>query len=82
VACPGAKAVSLNVTVTEPSATSNLQIYAANAPAPTASSLNYVAEQTQTNNAVTPLSTAKQIAALCSPVGAVHVIVNINGYFQ
>jgi hypothetical protein len=77
-----AKAVSLNVTVTEPSATGNLRVYAAGAPAPTASSLNYVAGQTRANNAVAPLSTAGQIAALCSPVGAVHVIVDINGYFK
>jgi hypothetical protein len=78
----GANAVSLNVTVTEPSATGNLRVYAAGAPAPTASTLNYVAGQTKANNAVAPLSAGGQIAVLCSPVGTAHVIVDVNGYFN
>ena len=78
----GAKAVSLNVTVTGSSATGNVRVYAAGAPAPSASTINYVAGQTRANNAVAPLSTAGQIAVLCSPTGTAHVIVDVNGYFK
>ncbi|HSD27521.1 MAG TPA: hypothetical protein VLL75_09460, partial [Vicinamibacteria bacterium] len=78
----GAKAVSLNVTVTQPSATGNLRVWAASTPAPLASNLNYAAGQTRANNAIAPLSTAGLIAVLCSPTGTAHVIVDVNGYFQ
>jgi hypothetical protein len=77
-----AKAVSLNLTVTEPTATGNLRVYAAGAPAPLASTVNYLAWQTRANNAVAPLTTSGQIAVLCSPAGGTHVIVDVNGYFK
>jgi Subtilase family len=78
----GTKAVSVNVTVTAPSATGNLKLYAAGAPAPSASTLNYVGGQTRANNAVAPLNTSGQTAVLCSPTGTAHVIVDVNGYFK
>jgi len=78
----GAKAVSLNVTVTQPSAAGNLRLFASGAPAPLVSSLNYVAGQTRANNAIAPLSSAGQMAVRCSPSGTAHVIVDVNGYFQ
>jgi Subtilase family len=78
----GAKAVSVNVTVTEASATGNLKVYAADAPAPSASTLNYVAGVNRANNAVSPLNASGQMAVLCSPAGTAHVIVDVNGYFK
>jgi hypothetical protein len=77
-----ATAVSLNVTVTQPSATGNLRLYAAGTPPPTTSTLNYVGGQTRANNAVAPLSAGGQIAVLCAPTGTAHVIVDVNGYFK
>jgi hypothetical protein len=78
----GAKAVSLNVTVTAPSAQGNVRLFASGAPAPLVSSLNYLAGQTRANNAIAPLSAGGLIAARCEPSGTVHVIVDVNGYFQ
>ena len=78
----GAKAVSLNVTVTQPSAAGNLRLFASGAPAPLVSSLNYVAGQTRANNAIAPLSSAGQMAVRCAPSGTAHVIVDVNGYFR
>jgi hypothetical protein len=80
---PGtAKAVSLNVTVTGPTAQGNLRVFASGAPAPTVSTLNYVAGLTRANNAVAPLSSSGRIAVRCAPTGTAHVIVDVNGYFQ
>jgi len=78
----GAKAVSLNVTVTAPSAQGNLRLFASGAPAPLVSSLNYSAGQTRANNAIAPLSAGGLIALRCAPSGTAHVIVDVNGYFQ
>lgn len=78
----GVKAVSLNVTVTQPSAAGNVRVYASGAPAPLASTLNYAANQTRANNAISPLNTAGQMAVVCSPSGTAHVVVDVNGYFQ
>ncbi|HSD66746.1 MAG TPA: S8 family serine peptidase, partial [Vicinamibacteria bacterium] len=77
-----AKSVSLNVTVTQPSAAGNLRLFAAGEPAPLVSTLNYVAGQTRANNAVAPLSLAGQLGTRCAPSGTAHVIVDVNGYFQ
>lgn len=78
----GVKAVSLNVTVTQPSAAGNVRVYASGAPAPLASTLNYAANQTRANNAISPLNSAGQAAVVCSPSGTAHVVVDVNGYFQ
>jgi hypothetical protein len=77
-----AKAISLNVTVTGSTAGGNLRLFAAGAPPPQVSALNYAAGQTRGNNAVGPLSASGKIAVRCSPSGTTHVIVDVNGYFQ
>jgi hypothetical protein len=84
-ACPvpsGAKAVSLNVTVTQPSRPGYISLFASGTPAPLVSSLNYAAGQTRANNAIAPLSTGGKLAVLCAPTGTAHVIVDVNGYFR
>jgi hypothetical protein len=78
----GAHAVSLNVTVTQPTAVGNLRVYAAGAPVPTVSSLNYSVGQTRGNNAIAPLSTGGHMNVYCSPSGTTHVVVDVNGYFK
>jgi hypothetical protein len=77
-----AKAVSLNLTAVASTAQGNLRLFAAGAPPPLVSTLNYVAGQTRANNAVAPLSTSGQIAIRCSPSGTTHAILDVNGYFQ
>jgi hypothetical protein len=78
----GAKAVSLNVTVTQPTAAGNVRVYASGAPVPPVSSLNYSAGQTRGNNAIAPLSTDGKMAVYCAPSGTAHVIADVNGYFK
>jgi subtilisin family serine protease len=78
----GAKAVSLNVTVTQPSAQGNVRLFASGTPVPLVSTLNYVAGLNRANNAVAPLNAAGQMAGRCSPSGTTHLIVDVNGYFQ
>jgi hypothetical protein len=77
-----ATAVSVNVTVTGATAQGNVRLFASGAPAPTVSTLNYVAGVNKANNAVAPLSAAGQIAVRCAPRGSTHVIVDVNGYFE
>jgi hypothetical protein len=78
----GAKAVSLNVTVTGPNAAGNLRLWASGSPAPVVSNLNYAAWQTRANNAIAPLSPTGTMAVGCRPSGAAHVVVDVNGYFK
>jgi hypothetical protein len=77
-----AKAVSINVTATAPTANGNLRVYAAGSPAPSASTLNYTAWLTRANNAVAPVNASGQMAILCSPARTTHIIVDVNGYFK
>jgi hypothetical protein len=79
----GAKAVSLNITVTQPTAGGSLRTYAAGAPPPPVeSSLSYSAGQTRGNNAIAPLSADGRMAVYCAPAGTTHVVLDVNGYFK
>jgi hypothetical protein len=78
-----ARAVSLNVTVTQPTTAGNLRMYEGGAPLPLVSSLNYSAGQTRGNNAVAGLSAAGQLTIRCTQgSGTAHVILDVNGYFE
>jgi hypothetical protein len=78
-----AKAVSLNLTVTQPTAMGNVRIYPAGTPVPLVSTVNYVAAQTRANNAIAVLSALGQAAVRCSQAsGTVHVVLDVNGYFE
>jgi hypothetical protein len=77
-----AKAVSLNLTVTQPTAGGNVRLYAAGRPLPLASTVNYLAAQTRANNAIASLNALGQVAVRCSPSGTVHVVLDVNGYFE
>jgi hypothetical protein len=76
------KAISVNVTVTGTTGAGNLRLFAAGAPAPAASALNWSAGQTRGNNAIVPLSALGRLAARCAPSGTTHLIIDVNGYFQ
>ncbi len=77
-------AVSVNVTVTEPTAPGYLTIYPSTASRPLASTLNFVAGQTRANNAVLLLASdgSGTVDAFNGSGGTVHVIVDVNGYFE
>jgi hypothetical protein len=79
----GARAVSLNVTVTSPSSPGNVRLFAAGSAVPPASALNYSAGQIRGNDAIIPLNPDGELGVLCSQAsGTTHVILDLNGYFQ
>ena len=78
-----ARGVSLNLTVTQGTAAGNLRLYAAGEAAPLASVINYLAGSTRANSVVGSLSSTGQIAVRCDQAsGSVHLIVDVNGYFE
>jgi hypothetical protein len=78
-----ATAVSLNVTVVAPSAGGHLRLSASGTPRPGSSSINYAPGQTRANNAVVPLGAdGSLIVYVNQPGGTVHVVLDVNGYFQ
>jgi hypothetical protein len=78
-----ARAVSLNVTVTGPTTTGHLRLFPAGGAEPLASALNYTAGLTRANNAIVGLGGAGEIAVRVGQgSGTVHVIVDVNGYFE
>ena len=78
-----ARAVSVNVTVTAPSATGNLRLYPAGMTSPGVSSINYAAGLTRGNNAIASLNTAGALTVRCvQAAGTVDLIVDVNGYFE
>ena len=78
-----AKAVSINVTVTDPTAAGDLRLFAGGAPLPLVSTINYRAMQTRANNAVVTLGASGDINVLSDQAsGAVQFILDVDGYFQ
>jgi hypothetical protein len=75
-----ARAVVLNVTVTEGSAPSYLRVYPAGGAPPTASSLNFGAYETRPN-LVTVAVGPGGLVSFANAAGHVHVIVDIEGYY-
>ena len=79
-----ARAISVNVTVTQPTAAGYLQLFPAGGTAPTVSAINYSAGQTRGNNAIVRLSDLGKIAVRCGQAigSTAHFILDVNGYFQ
>ncbi|HSS50301.1 MAG TPA: hypothetical protein VLX28_15295, partial [Thermoanaerobaculia bacterium] len=77
-----AKALSLNVTVTQPSAPGFLVLYPGGQLRPPTSSINFSMGQTRANNAVLPLGDGTGILQVFAADGPVHFILDVNGYFQ
>lgn len=78
-----AKAVSLNITVTGATSTGVLHMTQGCAPQ-SAVVLNFNAAQTRSSNAVIPLSSTGLVTvqAVLNGGGSVHVIIDVNGYFD
>ncbi len=78
-----AKAISVNIAVTQPTNPGNLRLYPAGLPVPLVSTINYSAGQTRSNNAVVPLNVLGEMAVFIGQAsGSVHLILDVNGYFQ
>jgi len=78
-----AKAISLNIAVTQPSMAGNIRLHPGGTVVPLVSAINYKAGQTRSNNAVIPLSALGELAAYLDQVaGTAHLILDVNGYFK
>lgn len=77
-----ARAVSLNVTATAATAAGHLRLFPDGAALPLVSTLNYGAGQTRANNAVTPLGAGALAVYVGQGTGTVHVVIDVNGYFE
>ena len=78
-----ARALSLNVTVTQPAVAGDLRLFPGGSLAPLVSTLNYGAGQTRANNAVATLGTGGTLTVRCDqPSGTAQLILDVNGYFQ
>jgi hypothetical protein len=78
-----ARELSLNVTVTQPTAPGYLSLYPAGNPEPPTSNINFATNETRANNAIVALGDLESLtvrAGLAS--GFVHVILDVNGYFE
>ena len=80
----GATSVSANVTVTQQTAQGHLTIYPADVALPVISTIEFQAGVTRANNAVLGLSGDGfgQVRVFNGSAGTVHVILDVNGYFQ
>jgi hypothetical protein len=81
-----ARAVATVVTAVAPSAAGDLRVYAAGQPPPLVSAVNFAAGKSRANNTIVPLGTAGQIEVQCDMAaggsGAVHIVVDVLGYFR
>ena len=80
----GATSVSVNVSVTQETGSGYLTIYPADKTQPLASSINFNAGQTRSNNAVLKLSSdgTGGVNIYNGSGGTVHVLIDVSGYFQ
>ena len=77
-----AKSVSVNMTVTQPTAPGHLILFPGGTP-PGVSAINFRAGQTRANNAIVPLSGTGTISVADGQgSGTTHFILDVNGYFQ
>jgi len=76
----GTSAVALNVTVTNPTATSYLTVYPAGQSRPTASNLNFVKAQTIPNMVIAPVGAGNKVTFF-NAGGTVDILADLAGYY-
>ncbi|HEX5761240.1 MAG TPA: hypothetical protein VF121_18800 [Thermoanaerobaculia bacterium] len=79
-----AKALSLNVTVTQPGAGGHLTLHPAGQALPGTSTLNFGPGQTRANNAVLPLAAdgSGGLAAHLASTAPAHLLLDVTGWFE
>jgi len=79
-----ATSLSVNISVTEPTSPGHLTLHPSDADPPIASSINFAAGQTRSNNATLKLSAngSGSIAVENGSSGTVHFVLDVTGYFQ
>lgn len=78
----GITGVSMNVAIISPTGDSFLTVWPSDEDRPLAASLNWVAGQAPTPNAVTAALSADGKVSFYSPTGTVHLAVDIVGYYE
>jgi Zn-dependent metalloprotease len=80
---PTAKAVALNLTVVQPTASGHLTVWPSGAAQPSTSTINFGGGQTRANSAVVPLGPDGRFSAIAAvPGGDVDLIVDVTGFFE
>ena len=79
---PAAKAVALNVTVVAPAAAGWLTLHPAGVARPLASTISFRPGRTRANNAIAAVSPATELAIYNGGTSAVHVLVDVGGWFE
>ncbi|MET9885730.1 hypothetical protein ABZZ20_21850 [Streptomyces sp. NPDC006430] len=79
---PGATAVALNVTVTNPRQDGHLTVYPGGQQAPTASNVNFTADQTIANSVIVPVGPDGKINVRNGAWAGIDVIVDVVGYYS
>jgi hypothetical protein len=78
-----ARALALNVTALQGTASGSLKLYPAGISAPSAETVHYAAWQTIANNGFIAVAPGGDLAVKADqPSGAAHVIIDVVGYFQ
>ncbi len=78
-----ARAVAVNVTVADPTATGHLTLFPGGSTQPTASTINFAAGQNRANNATLELGPAGDLAVFCGiGAGSAHFILDVVGWFE
>ena len=77
-----ARALVVNVTVTQASASGHLTAYPGAATLPPTSTINYSAGQTRANNAILPIDSGIFLVRCAQSSGTAHLIVDVSGYIQ
>ncbi len=80
---PTARAIAINLTVTQPSAAGHLRLFPAGIALPIVTSLNYSAGQTRSNNAIVAPGAGGAVAVYNGQgAGTSHLIIDVAGYFD
>jgi hypothetical protein len=79
-----AVALSLNVTAVNPSGAGNLVFGPGGEPVPPTNTVSFAAGQNRANNAILKLSAEDvlKVAASVAGGGTVHVVLDVNGWFE
>ena len=82
VPASGVLAPVMNLTVTQPKAAGNLTAFPNGTAEPTASNLNFVANQTIPNLAITKIGVSGRVAAKNNSPATLHLIADVFGYVR
>jgi hypothetical protein len=80
VPATGVSAVTVNLTVTRPTASSYLTVHPGGQPLPSTSSLNFLAGETRANRAIVPVGPDGTVT-IYNRAGSSHVVVDVNGWY-